>query len=52
MVGDVAIGALIGVGFLTIVNIATVAFLFGKLTQQVKGHEQRIRDLEKARIRG
>jgi len=31
-----AIGALVGVGFLTIVNVAVVAYTYGKLTQKVK----------------
>ena len=42
------LGALIGIGFLIIVNIVTVAYLFGKLTQKVDGLNHLITALSKS----
>lgn len=41
------IGALIGIGFLTIVNVVTVAYLFGRLNQKVDDLCRRVSRLEK-----
>ena len=46
------IGALMGIGFLTIVNVATVAYLFGKLNQKVDDLCGRVLRLEKSQNRG
>jgi len=43
---DAIIGAVIGVGFLTVVNVVTVAFLFGKLNQKVDDLCRRVSRLE------
>ena len=45
--GDSIIGALIGIGGLTIVNVVTIAYLFGKLNQKVDDLRQRVTRLEK-----
>ena len=43
---DAIVGALIGVSFLTIVNVMTVAYLFGKLNQKVDDLCRRVARLE------
>ena len=40
------IGALVGIGFLTTINVAVVAFTYGKLTQKVKDLCERVRRVE------
>jgi len=45
------IGALIGIGFLTVVNIGTVSYLFGRLNQKVDDLCRRVSRLEKAEDR-
>lgn len=42
------IGALIGMAFLTVVNIAVVAFSYGKMTQKVDDLCRRVEKLERS----
>lgn len=40
------VGALVGVGFLTVVNISAAAFFFGKLSQKLDDVCRRVSKLE------